>query len=59
MMSQELSDMNVVSSEAGSIEVGSEQDQIWEAPRLIELDKVSNTQKISWNTEHASASGLS
>lgn len=51
--------MNVVSSEAGSIEVGSEQDQIWEAPRLIELDKVSNTQKISWNTEHASASGLS
>lgn len=31
----------------------------WIAPRLIALDKISNVQKISWNTEHGVISGLS
>lgn len=31
----------------------------WIAPRLIALEKISNAQKISWNTEHGVISGLS
>lgn len=31
----------------------------WSAPRLIPLEKISNAQKISWNTEHGVISGLS
>jgi len=31
----------------------------WSAPRMIALEKISNAQKISWNTEHGVISGLS
>jgi hypothetical protein len=31
----------------------------WIAPRMIALEKISNAQKISWNTEHGVISGLS
>lgn len=45
--------------EEGNIEIKEVPPMAWEAPRLVVLEKISNTQKISWNTENGMISGLS